>query len=71
MPPERADLEVEVSFSAFTEASANLRMSVQAFVIRLEKDSEGRLGPTRGFAVLNGNYRLHAGSHVEENKMRG
>ena len=69
-PPERADLEIEVSFSAFAEASTNLRMSVKAFVIRVETDPETRFGATRGFAVLNGNYRLHAGAHVEENKMR-
>lgn len=65
-PPEKADLEVEVSFSAFAEASTNLRMSVKACVLRVEPTSEARLGATRGFAIINRNYRLHGGATVEK-----
>jgi hypothetical protein len=65
-PPEKADLEVEVSFSAFAEASTNLRMSVKALVIRVETATPASLGTNRGFAILNKNYRLHGGATLEK-----
>ena len=65
-PPEKTDVQVEVSFSSLGEATSKLRISVKASVIRLESSSSSGFGPKRGFALLNRSYRLHDGSRVAE-----
>jgi hypothetical protein len=65
-PPEKTEVQVEVSFSSLGEANSKLRISVKASVIRLESSSATTFGPKRGFALLNRSYRLHDGSRVAE-----
>jgi hypothetical protein len=62
-PPEKADLEIEVSFRPF--ARTNLRMSVKGLVIRLESGSATKPEANQGFAVLNRSYKLHNGVPLE------
>jgi hypothetical protein len=65
-PPEKTDIQVEVSFSSLGDATSKLRISVKASVIRLESSSPASFGPKRGFALLNKSYKLHDGSRVAE-----
>jgi hypothetical protein len=65
-PPEKTDIEVEVSFAALGEATSKLRINVKAHVIRLEAATSTSFGPKRGFALLNRSYKLHDGSRLQE-----
>ena len=56
-PPSKADLQVEVSFRAITEAPPNLRLSAKALVLRV--DPAGSQDALNGFAILNRSYNLH------------
>lgn len=56
-PPEKADIDLDISFHSAANANTNLQMKAAALVIRVEgtESPEGR----PGFAVLNRSYRLH------------
>ena len=56
VPPEKADVELDVSFPTAPGADTNLRMSVTALVIRVNAATSA--GEHRGFAVLNRSYAL-------------
>jgi hypothetical protein len=56
-PPEKADIELEVSFHSAANANTNLRMSAAALVIRVEHTAIPK--EHSGFAVLNRSYELH------------
>jgi len=63
-PPAKADLQVEVSFRAPTEALTKLQLSARSLVVRVE--SAASREELRGFAILNRSYRMHNGSGVIE-----
>jgi hypothetical protein len=56
-PPEKADIELDISFHSAANKDTNLQMSAAALVIRVE----GTASPEghSGFAVLNRSYALH------------
>jgi hypothetical protein len=56
-PPEKADIELDVSFHSAASLDTNLQMSAAALVIRVESTAS-REGHS-GFAVLNRSYELH------------
>ena len=58
-PPSKADLQVEVSFSAISEEPTNLQLSAKALVVRV--DSAASQDALNGFAILNRSYKLHDG----------
>jgi hypothetical protein len=57
VPPEKADIELDVSFHSVANPDSNLQMNAAAVVIRVE----GTAGPEghSGFALLNRSYALH------------
>ena len=63
-PPEKADLQVEVSLGSIPDALTNLQMTVEALVIRVDPALDP--GILRGFAVLNRSCKLHNESSLEE-----
>lgn len=62
-PPQKADIELDISFHSAANKDSNLQMSAAALVIRVERTAspEGH----SGFAVLNRSYALH---NVDERK---
>jgi hypothetical protein len=65
-PPVRTDLDIEVAFNPLGEKSPNLQMTAKATVLRVEPPAEP--GASRGFAVMNKSYKLHAGSTFVEGR---
>lgn len=63
-PPEKADIELDISFHSAANADTNLQMSAAALVIRVEGAAEGH----SGFAVLNRSYALHNGEERKKLK---
>jgi hypothetical protein len=57
IPPEKADIELDISFPSAGNADTNLRMSSTALVLRV--DCAANPGELNGFAVLNRSYALH------------
>jgi hypothetical protein len=56
-PPEKADLQVKVSFRGFTEVSTGVRLSAKSLVLRVEPAASQ--DALQGFAILNRSYKLH------------
>jgi hypothetical protein len=65
-PPEKADLQVEVTFGAVTEAPTILQLSARSLVVRVE--SAVNRDDLRGFAILHRSYKLHKGSITIEDE---
>lgn len=65
-PPEKSDVQVEVSFPRDEKAPSNLHLSSKALVVRVERPKS--FAEVRGFAILNRSYRLHDGLTSIENE---
>jgi hypothetical protein len=63
-PPEKADIQVEVSLGSIPDALTNLQIAVEALVIRVDPALDP--GILHGFAVLNRSCKLHNGSPHED-----